>query len=116
MSGTIRAAMPFDCQRCGACCATYRVSFYWAEAELLGLPPELVQPLTPVLACLAGTNQVPPHCAALDGRIGATVACRAYAQRPSPCREVQPGDDKCRRARARHALDTQDRTPPTGSA
>ena len=25
------------CQQCGACCAFFRVSFYWAEA----LPPEL---------------------------------------------------------------------------
>jgi Fe-S-cluster containining protein len=98
--------MPFDCQRCGACCAAYRVSFYWAEAEVLGLPPDLVQPLTPVLACLAGTNQAQPHCAALDGRVGESVACRAYAQRPSPCRELQAGDDQCRRARARHGLVT----------
>jgi Fe-S-cluster containining protein len=98
--------MPFDCQHCGACCATYRVSFYWAEAEVLGLPPELVQPLTPVLACLTGTNEVPPRCTALDGRIGAAVACSVYDRRPSPCHELQPGDDKCRRARARHGLVT----------
>ena len=28
------------CQSCGACCAAYRVSFYWAEGE--GLPEAMV--------------------------------------------------------------------------
>lgn len=97
-------AAALDCQRCGACCASYRVSFYWAEAEVHGLPAALVQPLTPVYACLAGTHQAAPRCEALSGEVGRAVACAAYAQRPSPCREVQPGDDKCLRARARHGL------------
>ena len=93
-----------DCQRCGACCAAFRVSFYWAEAEAVGLPSACVEPLTPVYACLVGTNRAAPHCQALQGRVGEWVACSHYAQRPSPCREVQPGDDKCLRARARHGL------------
>lgn len=31
--------------------------------------------------------------------------CSVYPQRPSPCREVQPGDEKCNKARDRHGLD-----------
>lgn len=95
---------PFDCQRCGACCASFRVSFYWAEAEVHGLPDDMVEPVTALLACLRGTNQAQPRCIGLQGRIGAAVTCTCYAQRPSPCREVQPGDDKCRRARARWGM------------
>lgn len=92
------------CQRCGACCATYRVSFYWADADAHGLPAALTQPLTPWHACMAGTQAREPRCVALDGDIGRAVACRVYGQRPSPCRELQPGEDKCQRARQRHAL------------
>jgi Fe-S-cluster containining protein len=93
---------PSPCTTCGACCATYRVSFYWAEAE--PLPAALTRPLGRWYACMAGTEQPQPRCAALAGEIGGPVACTVYDQRPSPCRELQPGDDKCRRARARHGL------------
>lgn len=92
------------CQQCGACCASFRVSFYWAEAAESGLPDEAVERLNQHLSCLAGTNQPQPRCHALVGEVGGTVACSRYAQRPSPCREVQPGDDKCNRARAIHGL------------
>ena len=92
------------CLRCGACCATYRVSFYWAEAEQHGLPDSLIEKVSPWHACMAGTGQPEPRCHALAGVIGQSVSCRVYSQRPSPCRELQPGEDKCNRARARHGL------------
>ncbi len=92
------------CQRCGACCATFRVSFYWAEADATGLDPALTRPLTPFHACMAGTHLPSPRCVALAGDIGAGVQCTVYAARPSPCRELLPGEDKCHRARARHGL------------
>lgn len=99
-------ATPDDspCTACGACCAYFRVSFYWAEAEHNGLDPALVEPLTPVYSCMAGTNAATPRCVALSGTIGEAVACTVYPQRTSPCRELQPGDDKCNRARAKHGL------------
>ncbi len=53
---------------------------------------------------MAGTNQPLPHCRALEGELGKNVTCVAYAQRPSPCREVEPGDAKCTQARAKHGL------------
>lgn len=92
------------CLSCGACCMTFRVSFYWAEADQLGLPPSLVEQVTPHLACLAGTNAAAPRCAALGTGHAGPMACGVYERRPSPCREVQPGDDKCARARAHHGL------------
>jgi Fe-S-cluster containining protein len=92
------------CQQCGACCASFRVSFYWAEAPERGLPDVLVEKLTTHLANMAGTNQPLPRCRALQGDVGTSVTCVAYPQRPSPCREVQLGDAKCTEARARHGL------------
>jgi len=92
------------CEQCGACCAAFRVSFYWAEATRGGLPDELVEPVHKHLACMAGTNQPAPRCNALQGEVGKEVRCLVYAARPSPCREVQPGSEKCNKARARFGL------------
>ena len=96
------AADPNPCLSCGACCATFRVSFYWSEGS--SLPEGMSQQLTPLLSCMSGTHSRTPRCVALQGRIGGPIQCGIYAQRPSPCRELQTGDDKCQRARARHGL------------
>jgi uncharacterized protein len=69
-----------------------------------GLAEDCTEKLTPWLSCMAGTNVKSPHCQALVGEIGQAVSCRVYAQRPSPCREVLPGDEKCLQARARYQL------------
>jgi len=92
------------CQSCGACCMTYRVSFYWADADARGLPPALTEQVNAHFSCMAGTNTKAPRCAALQGEPGGQYACSVYEQRPEPCREVQIGDAKCLQARARHAL------------
>jgi len=101
------------CTSCGACCATYRVSFYHGETDDLpgGLVPAgLVEKLTAVMACMRGTERQPPRCVALRGAIGESVSCAIYEFRPSPCREFAPlaavgrGDDACNAARARHGL------------
>ncbi|MBL8371091.1 MAG: YkgJ family cysteine cluster protein [Burkholderiaceae bacterium] len=97
----------FDCQRCGACCAAYRVSFYWAEADDAPggtVPAGLTLPLGPHLRCMQGTETQPVRCVALRGEVGQRVACSIYDQRPSPCCAVQPGDDQCLRARQRHRV------------
>lgn len=86
------------CLSCGACCMTFRVSFYWTEA--LALPDEMSERVGPHLACMAGTNARRPRCAALGRGDAGPMACGVYEARPSPCREVQVGDDKCLRARA----------------
>jgi Fe-S-cluster containining protein len=96
------------CLSCGACCTSYRVSFYWAEADERGLPLSLTEQVNPHMACMAGTNAKQPRCAALHGPVGGPISCGVYAQRPSPCREVQIGDDKCLQARARHGLPVEE--------
>ena len=100
-------AAELDCQRCGACCAAYRVSFYWGEADDAPggtVPVALTRALTPHLRCMQGTESRPVRCVALRGELGRSVACGIYSQRASPCREVQPGDDQCLRARRMHGL------------
>lgn len=100
------------CMSCGACCAWFRVSFYWAEGDDGGgaVPNALTEPLTPFLRCMRGTNDRRPRCLALEGNVGETVRCTIYAGRPSPCREfAMAGDggrpnDACDRARAHYGL------------
>jgi uncharacterized protein len=98
-------ATPRDlCRQCGACCASFRVSFYWSEAPQLGLPDSCIERVNAHLVCMAGTERLPPRCCALQGEIGERVGCLVYAARPSPCHEVLPGDAKCIQARVRHGL------------
>ncbi|MDA3441966.1 YkgJ family cysteine cluster protein [Acinetobacter bereziniae] len=90
------------CLNCGACCAFFRVSFYWAEGE--AMPSDYVEPLTAVYSCMQGTNQKQPRCIALNGVIGQQVSCTMYEQRSSSCKEVQAGDAQCAKARQAHNL------------
>lgn len=106
------AAPALDCQRCGACCAVFRVSFYWAEADDAPggtVPVQLTRQVSPHLRCMAGTEAAPVRCVALLGEVGRRVACGIYAQRASTCRGVMPGDAQCRRAREALGLDTATR-------
>ena len=93
-----------ECQRCGACCAQYRVSFYWAEAWSRGLPDSMVEKVNAQMVCMAGTNRADPRCIALQGTVGANVRCSVYALRPEPCRQVEPGDERCAEARGHKGL------------
>lgn len=78
------------CQTCGACCASFRVSFYWGEADDAPggtVPAQLTEAVSPFLRCMKGTASKPVRCIALKGEPGKQVSCSIYAQRPSPCRE-----------------------------
>ena len=96
------------CLYCSACCALFRVSFYWAETEELhsgGVPWNLVFKLNDFLVAMKGTDQQKPRCVALEGAIGQQVFCLIYEKRPSPCREFIPSwhnnlsDPRCNQAR-----------------
>lgn len=107
------------CLRCGACCCSYRVSFYWAESTATAegwVPVELTNSLNILSRCMKGTDVPQPRCVALQGEVGQAVSCSIYAQRPSPCHEVTPGDDFCRRARQHHGLPLEDCVPPKASS
>ncbi|QLQ32220.1 MAG: YkgJ family cysteine cluster protein [Candidatus Thiothrix singaporensis] len=104
---------PNPCLACGACCVSFRVSFYWAEADAAAggvTPTELTTVVSPYRVAMRGTDQAHPHCIALEGEVGVQVYCRIYQQRPSPCREFRASwengerNETCERARARYSL------------
>ncbi|TDR30821.1 YkgJ family cysteine cluster protein [Hydromonas duriensis] len=95
------------CIACGACCATFRVSFYWAETDAHpdgAVPVELTEPVSAHFVAMRGTNQARPRCIALQGDIGQPAGCGIYAQRSSTCREFEMGDARCAQARAGFGL------------
>lgn len=98
---------------CGACCSSYRVSFYWAEADDAPggwVPVRFTRSVTPHLRAMNGTDCKTPKCAALQGAVGVDVSCSIYEQRPSTCREfdwrLADGrvDPRCSAARSRWGL------------
>jgi len=101
------------CLTCGACCAFYRVSFYWRErddSQPEGVPEEWREDLNAFRCVMKGTNQSNPRCIALSGTIGKQVFCEIYERRPSVCRELEPSyknghpEPKCDRARSAYGL------------
>jgi len=101
------------CQSCGACCATYRVSFPSFELDDVpdgSVPGALVEPCGANLVCMRGTGAAPARCVALRGIIGESVSCAIYEFRPSACRDFAPlsaigrGNEACNDARRRHGL------------
>ncbi|MBU0730475.1 MAG: YkgJ family cysteine cluster protein [Proteobacteria bacterium] len=101
------------CLECGACCASYRVSFYWSEAgeDVSCVPIELTGQLSHHRAFMLGTNGQNPRCKALMGIIGKKVHCAIHSRRSSVCRNFisswqdgRPQPD-CDKVRARFNLD-----------
>ncbi len=101
------------CQSCGACCASYRVSFPCHEVDDLpggSVPAALVEEIAPHVVCMRGTGSAPMRCVALRGTVGEAVFCAIYEFRSSACRDFAPlaalgrGDEACNEARRRHGL------------
>lgn len=104
---------PNPCLSCGACCAYFRISFYWSEADDAtagGVPAALTDKLTPLLRVMKGTDRPQPRCVCLQGAIGTAVSCTIHPRRPTPCREFQASwsngerDERCDKARAHWGL------------
>ena len=105
--------MPHPCLSCGACCATFRVSLHWSEAEpALGgrVPVELTEPVRMHERAMRGTSQAQPRCIALEAEIGHSSRCTIHARRPSACAAVAASWEfgeasaQCDRARLAHGL------------
>jgi len=101
------------CLECGACCAHFRVSFYWGECTSAGglVPDEWVVQVTPNRVAMLGTESRPSRCVALVGDVGKPgVGCSMYAQRSSTCREFDASwengvhSPSCDTARAAYGL------------
>ena len=81
------------CLACGACCALFRASFYWAETSEYtpgGVPVELTFKINDFLVAMKGTECLHPRCDCLVGEIGDRVYCKIYENRSSVCREFKP--------------------------
>jgi Fe-S-cluster containining protein len=77
------------CQSCGACCAAYRVSFYWAESDeavVDSVPADMTCQVAPLLCAMKGTDRPHLRCIALQGDVGVGVWCAIYERRPSVAR------------------------------
>ena len=95
------------CQKCGACCASFRVAFYWMEE----VPEEYSVDLDISHKCMKGTEvKHQPKCVALKGRVGSFVGCEIYDKRSSTCRNFQASYEdgihrpRCDEARAKHGM------------
>lgn len=109
------------CQSCGACCASFRVQFYWREGEG-DHQPQVPSHTWQESHCtdtsepsnwriMRGTEaKHHPRCVALKGRIGISASCQIYSSRPTPCRAFKASYEdgfahpRCDEARARHGL------------
>ncbi|WP_339137230.1 MAG: YkgJ family cysteine cluster protein [Candidatus Electrothrix sp. GW3-4] len=101
------------CLTCGACCAFYRASFYWAETASGtpgGVPDHLTEKMNDFRAQMKGMKGPTPRCIAMTGEIGKSVCCSIYEQRASVCRNFPPSlldgvlNERCDRARLAHGL------------
>lgn len=98
---------PHPCLSCGACCGTFRVSFYWAEP----VPEQYTERLNDFRANMKhAPDPERPRCIALGGEIGKEVECTIYENRPTPCRDFTASfengepNPRCDQARARYGL------------
>lgn len=101
------------CQKCGACCAIYRVSFWRSEmsSDSWNVPREAVEDTGGSMVSLKGTTKSHrPGCTQLNGKIGKNVGCQIYMNRPSPCRNFAASyedgyhKERCDEARRAHGL------------
>ena len=101
------------CLTCGACCAHFRVSFHWSEADPEqggAVPAALTEPLRVHERVMRGTSQKSPWCVALDADIGRYSRCTIHDRRPSVCALVPASLEfgersaQCDKARLAHGL------------
>jgi hypothetical protein len=102
-----------DCLPCGACCHL----LYCAPikpGEEKALPPETYWEITVttdigefVIDRYFRRQSPVPNCVALKGRVGESVACSVYENRPRNCRDFDAGSDRCHALRRACGLEPQ---------
>lgn len=98
------------CTSCGSCCTApvhdrngVNLIGWVTAAERARLPADAVVmaspfPGMPDAAALAATDT---RCVKLAGVVGMSCTCTIYDARPKICRDLEVGDERCTRARAR---------------
>ena len=102
------------CTQCGACCSYFRVEFYWREVEKnfsYDVPAELSEEVNCFKKRMKGTGEKSKNrCIALKGKVGDSVTCTIYSNRPTPCRNFEASyaegshNARCSEARLSHGL------------
>ena len=100
------------CLTCGACCAYFRVSFFWGECQSAGgtVPDGSVIAINSTFVAMIGTDRKPARCTALLGSVGVGVRCTMYENRSTSCQEFYASWEEgvhnphCDAARAAHGL------------
>ncbi len=109
----------YDCQKCGACCATFDVPLDAEDTRRMqaaGLLETLTFPYErPAWSVhFLKRDAASGRCLSLGGPLG-DCGCTIYEHRPNLCRALQPGDEHCLEARRRHGFpvqdDAEDRSP-----
>jgi Fe-S-cluster containining protein len=110
----MRSASTFDCQRCGACCANpaeNRAESFLDYVEVLAKDSLLGKPDLMRRFVVYNADGVPHlrlhpdgRCLALRGKIGHKVTCTIYDDRPTGCRRVEAGSERCRAYRRERGL------------
>lgn len=104
---------PDLCEKCGACCAFFIVTFPSIEKDsIIGgcVPSFMTLVLNNSESYMKGTKIGRHRCVALEGTIGSSVKCTIYSNRPSTCRnfnrswEKNIGNTLCGKARAVYGL------------
>lgn len=111
-------SVDYDCQKCGACCATFDVPLDAEDerrVQAAGLLEQLTFPYERPAWSVRFLKRDPEsdHCCALAGRLG-DCRCSIYALRPNLCRALEPGSEHCLEARRRHGF-MADEPPATGA-
>ncbi|HEU4536281.1 MAG TPA: YkgJ family cysteine cluster protein [Polyangiaceae bacterium] len=109
------AAARFDCQACGACCTNPDENRREGFVDYVEVDPRgpLARDPDRGKRFVVYNAEGRPHlrldpsgrCAALRGRLGASVRCAVYALRPRGCRLVEPASLRCLQARRERGLD-----------
>lgn len=94
----------YDCQACGACCATDQVVVVRIDEPV---PRYLTRSVRRTIGFASweayDTRQMARdngRCAAFRGEVGHACGCATYERRPAVCQEFEPGGEACRDARA----------------